>query len=270
MTARPRKIHGVDFSGAVDAGRRIWVASGLIEKRALRIETCRRGEELPGSGRGRDQCLAALREFIRSQRGCAFGLDFPFGLPGALVKDASWEEFVLAFPDRYSTPEEFRDACQRASCGVEWRRAADLESRTPFSPYNLRVYRQTYFGIRELLAPLVRDGSACVPPMQRALPGKPWILEICPASLLKLERLYKPPYKGVGQAHRAARARILSEIEKSVPLSVPSRLRRMLLDDRGGDALDSVIAACGAFRALRNPDGLDADGAYALEGYVYV
>jgi len=135
------RVYGVDFSGAVDAGRRIWIASGVIEKRALRIEECRRGEALPGSGRAREQCLAALREFIRSRRGCAFGLDFPFGLPRALVKEASWEEFVRAFPDRYSTPEEFRDVCQRASCGVELRRATDRESRTPFSPYNLRVYR---------------------------------------------------------------------------------------------------------------------------------
>ncbi len=264
------RVHGVDFSGAVDAGRRIWIASGQIEKRALRIEECRRGEALPGSGRDRDQCLAALREFIRSQRGCAFGLDFPFGLPHALVKEASWEEFVRAFPDRYSTPEEFRDACQRASCGVELRRATDRESRTPFSPYNLRVYRQTYFGIRELLAPLVRDGSASVPPMQPPLPGKPWILEICPASLLKREKLYIP-YKGGSKAHRAARARILMKIEKVVSLFLPSRaLRRSLVDDRGGDALDSVIAACGALRALRNPDGLDVGDGYALEGYVYV
>jgi hypothetical protein len=262
----------VDFSGAVDAGRKIWIASGVIKRGALRIEECYRGEDLPGSGRARDRCLTALLDFIASGRACAFGLDFPFGLPRALVKEESWEDFVLSFPGRYSTPEEFREACHIASGGVELRRATDQESRTPFSPYNLRVYRQTYYGIRDLLAPLLRGRLACVPPMQRPLPGRPWILEICPASLLKRQRLYVP-YKGGSKEHRAARARILKGMEKAVPVGLASSaLRPMVVSDCDGDALDSVIAACGTFRALRNPAGLTAgsNGTYLLEGYVYV
>jgi hypothetical protein len=267
----PRRIHGVDFSGARDAGRKIWIASGVIERGVLRLEECRPAEELAGSGRDRDTCLAALQNFIAGERACAFGLDFPFGLPLALVKEASWEEFVLAFPERYATPEEFRDACQRAAGGVELRRVTDLLSRTPFSPYNLRVYRQTYYGIRDLLAPLIRKRLARVPPMQCPVPGQPWILEICPASLLKRQKLYLP-YKGGSEGHRAARARILREIQTATPVSLASRsFRSMILEDRDGDALDSVIAACGTFRALRHPPGLapELNGAYAVEGYVY-
>jgi len=269
VIARPRTVHGVDFSGAVDAGRRIWIASGVVEGSTLRVEACRRAEGLPGSGRDRDPCLAALQKFVVEQHASAVGLDFPFGLPRALVKARSWEEFVRSFPGRYASPDKFRAACRHASDGVELRRVTDRESRTPFSPYNLRLYRQTYFGIRELLHPLVREHLACVPPMQRLHPGRPWIFEICPASLLKRDQLYFP-YKGRSETHREARARILRRIEKLIPLSFTGEaLRADVIRDPGGDALDSIIAACGTFRALRQP-APRANSAYALEGYVYV
>ena len=266
---RVRRIHGIDFSGAVDAGRRIWIASGVIANGGVRIEECRRAEDQPGSGRHRDRCLVALRDFIAGERDCAFGLDYPFGLPSTLLTEQSWEDFIVSFPQRYASAEAFRKACQARARGAELRRVTDRESRTPFSPYNLRVYRQTYFGIREILHPLVREHLACVPPMQRLLPGRSWIFEICPASLLKREKLYLP-YKGRSERHRAARARILRKMEKLVPLSfLAQALRSALILDPGGDALDSVLAACGVFRALRQP-GAGTDSAYALEGYVYV
>jgi hypothetical protein len=151
------------------------------------------------------------------------------------------------------------------------KRVTDRESHTPFSPYNIRLYRQTYFGIRDLLASLVQDGMANVLPMQTASPDKPWVLEICPASTLKREYLYWP-YKGKSREHREARARIFGAIEQMAPLSVPEALRSVILDDPGGDALDSVVAAVAVFRALRNPAGVLAVGnsVYNLEGYVYV
>jgi hypothetical protein len=105
--------------------------------------------------------------------------------------------------------------------------------------------------------------------MQRLHPGRPWVFEICPASLLKREQLYFP-YKGRSETHREARARILRRMEKLIPLFLPTgALRSAVIRDPGGDALDSVIAACGTFRALRQP-APPTNGAYALEGYVYV
>ena len=49
-------------------------------------------------------------------------------------------------------------------------------------------------------------------------------------------------------------------------------LRRSIIDDPGGDALDSVLAAYTVWKALRNPTFPFPKGwkkAYALEGYVY-
>ena len=271
VPSAPRQVYGIDFSGAAQAGKKIWVAHGVIEGEALHIEDCYRGADLPGSSVGRDRCLAALRDFISKAGTSAFGLDFPFGLPGQLLKESRWEDFILSFADRYTGPEAFRQECRDRAGGKELKRVTDTERRTPFSPYNLRLYRQTYFGIGDVLAPLVRQEAACILPMQPATPGRPWVLEICPASTLKPAGL-NSPYKGNRKEHYAARACILAELEGRVPLSIPASLRLTILDDCEGDALDSVVATLAVFRAVRNPDGILAGSnkAYAIEGYVYV
>jgi hypothetical protein len=269
LVDRPR-IYGVDFSGAANAGAKIWIASGAIEGRTLRMEECIRAEALPGSGRDRGRCLAALRDAIGNQREAAWGLDFPFGLPADLVEDETWEEFLRQFPARYAGAHAFRQACRKAANGREVRRVTDREMRTPFSPYNLRLYRQTYHGIRDVLAPLVATGSACVLPMQPAQPARAWVLEVCPASLLKREDLYVP-YKGRTAAHRANRQRIFKRVKGMEGVAaMASGVREAALEDPGGDALDGVLAALATFRSLREPARLmAADRApYALEGYV--
>jgi hypothetical protein len=146
----------------------------------------------------------------------------------------------------------------------------DLESHTPFCPYNLRVYRQSFFGIRDLLLPLVCDRKACVLPMQTPVPGRPLLLEICPASLLKRENLYSP-YKGKSRRHRVARMRILRWIAKTGTLSLPAEVQSRALHNSEGDALDSILAAFTLLRVLKNTSGLAVanNSAYAVEGHVY-
>jgi hypothetical protein len=271
LPSHPRRIYGVDFSGAAKAGKKIWIATGMIEGDMLHIEACYRAADLRNSGEERNRCLAALRDFVQREADSAFGFDFPFGLPRDLVTKDSWKDFVLSFPDRYASPEEFRETCRQVAGDSELKRATDQESRTPFSPYNLRLYRQTYFGIRDVLAPLVRDQQACVLPMQPALPDQPWVMEICPASTLKRESLNRS-YKGKGPGRYVTRDYILADIERKTPLSIPKPLRSAILEDHEGDALDSVVAASAVFRVLCNPDQLAVGGSdvYALEGYVYV
>jgi len=266
----PRRIYGIDFSGAADAGKRIWIASGTIDSGRLHIDACHRAEALPGSGRERDICLTALRNFIAGEEACAVGLDFPFGLPASLMGTPSWDDFIHSFPNRYPSPQQFREQCVRAVGGGEQKRATDIESRAPFSPYNLRLYRQTYHGIRDVLRPLVQMGQVCVLPMQRAQSGKPWLLEICPASTLKRLDLYVP-YKGATSAHRRARRRILARPQRENGLSFAPALRPVLIGEPGGDALDSVIAAYAAYRAVLGPGLLSAPaiGVYATEGLIY-
>lgn len=268
---RPRRwVCGVDFSGARDAGERIWIARGSIREDALNVSDLFQAKSLPGSGRERGLSHRALAAFIGEQEHGIFGLDFPFSLPRDLVRGKSWEEFVLTFEKAYKSPEDFRELCRSAASGRELRRHTDIESRTPFSPYNLRLFRQTYFGIRDVLATLIKADAACILPMQKPLNGKAWVLEICPASILKRENL-STPYKGRADDRRTARIKILQAIEKRLQLRVTTSVTRSrIAEDSGGDALDSVIAALATFRAFRNSFALDASCPYDREGWVYV
>lgn len=265
-----RYVYGVDFSGARDAGERIWIALGSIREDVLNVADLFQARSLPGSGRGRGLSHRALATFIGEQEDGIFGLDFPFSLPRDLVRGRSWEEFVLTFEEAYKSPEDFRELCRSEAKGRELKRITDIESRTPFSPYNLRLYRQTYFGIRDVLATLIKTDTACILPMHQPLDGKAWVLEICPASTLKRENL-STSYKGRAEVRRAARLMILQAIEEKLQLRVAkSAIRSKIVSDIGGDALDSVIAVLATFKAFRNTFALDAPCPYDIEGWVYV
>lgn len=267
----PERVYGVDFSGAKDAGRKVWIAAGIRDGTTFRLESCRPAESLPNGSRRRNNCYAALRELLVGDTNTAAGFDFPFSLPASLVNEASWEDFVLAFPMRYPDSESFRSACRTKTGGKEYKRRTDTEQQTPFSAYNLRLYKQTYFGIRDVLHPLVRDHHAWVVPMQPAKPGRPWLLEVCPASTLKQEGLYQP-YKGKTRQHRAQRRRLLTSFEDRGLLSIDEDLRAKLVADADADGLDSVVAAIATARVLPELHTLTdvpARNEYALEGYVY-
>ena len=265
-----RAVCGVDFSGAQDAGKKIWIACGDILDDAILISECFPAEDLPGSGQQRDQAIGALRAFIRKKRDCIFGLDFPFGIPRVFVAEESWEEWLGAFPERYTNPEGFRRLCHLASNGKELKRATDVENKTPFSPYNLRLFRQTFFGVKDLLSPLIREKAVCVLPFQKPQGARPWIIEICPASTLKTKNL-SFPYKGSGRDRKVSREKILRAMEKTGVLKVqkPS-MRKRIIENRGGDALDSVIAAYATFKALNHGLTPETSAPYAVEGRVYV
>lgn len=267
----PTTILGIDFSGAVDAGRRVWITEGEIQGNRLKIKKCLRGDELPTSGQDRDRCLQSLQKFISKNSDCAFGLDFSFGLPEALVDERSWSEFILTFPRKYRSAEAFRLRCRAAEVNGELKRLTDRESRTPFCPYNLRIYRQTYYGICKLLFPLVKSGKVCVVPMQPLSPGKAWIFEICPASLLKSISLYQP-YKGKTRNHLHNRRQILKFfLDRKTIFFSGAHLLDRIIHNSEGDALDSLLAAIGTFRTLHRVDSLYPvmNSRYAREGVVY-
>jgi hypothetical protein len=188
---KPRRIFGIDFSGAQDAGKKIWITTGLPAGDGLVVEDCLRERDLPNSGSRTEACLPALVELVRSNQNAVFGFDFPFGLARPLIKEKTWAEWILAFSARFKTPDDFKVKCVSAAGNRELQRHSDYEAYTPFSAYNLRLYKQTYYGISDILAPLVKDNRACVLPFHTPADDKPLILEICPASSLKAHGLYE-------------------------------------------------------------------------------
>ncbi|MCS7261361.1 MAG: DUF429 domain-containing protein [Anaerolineae bacterium] len=268
---RRTRVYGVDFSGAREAGHKIWIAQAVVHQDTLCLERCAAVATLLGVAPQREACLSALCAWIAREQEAVFGLDFPFGLPAPLLEAASWEEFVRTFPERYATPQHFRSACYAAAEGRELKRLTDHENDTPWASYNLRLYRQTFYGISALLAPLVSQGAVSVLPMQRPRSDRAWLIEICPAATLKRHDLYMP-YKGREARHRRARRDILEAVQRLAPLRfADAALQNTIIQDGDGDALDSVIAAWATWRALQRSVELEKPfhPLYVREGYVY-
>jgi hypothetical protein len=269
LTASERRILGIDFSGASDAGRKIWIAEGrsagggapfnLIDLRpACDLE----GGAVPPAG-----AIAALARHIVRAPNTVAGFDFPFSIPAALIEEPSWVDFLRAFPARFPDPDAFRDWALTKANGRELRRAADRAASTPFNSYNLRIYRQTWWGIAALLNPLVTGGAAIVRPYQRPTRrALPILTEACPACSLKSIGFY-PPYKGRSATHRRNRQAVVKTLIARGHLAPPpSKLRRIMIDNVGGDALDAVVAALAAAEIdVRH----DVDQTEMLEGRIY-
>ncbi|MBN2109482.1 MAG: DUF429 domain-containing protein [Methanosarcinaceae archaeon] len=265
------RIYGVDFSGSETACKKIWISEAVSEDKSLRVlSSCPLKDIVPGKNRDRDTCLAALRSLISGNADAVFGMDFPFSLPQELLFTGDWTSFVAGFARRYPSPEIFRSEMRRNSpLQKELKRRTDTEVRAPFCVYNLRLYRQTYYGIRDVLLPLLMEDSARMIPMQEPVEGKPWLMEICPASTLKSEGLYIP-YKGRSAREKESREYILKMMEERGVI-VTSTIRDLLISNPGGDALDSMLAAFAAARAV---PGLEEKmgslpPAYYLEGYTF-
>ena len=243
-----KRVAGVDFSCAREAGKNIWIAEGVVTGAGVKIESLSRAADLPGGKTAFAPAMAALVEQVSTLTDHVVGFDFPFSLPARLVAEADWPSFVRGFASDFHTSDSFREFCRARTGGREYKRATDTEARVPWCVYNLRLYRQTWAGIRQVLHPLIEDDRARIIPIQKPLAGKPVIAEICPASTLKAEGLYVP-YKGRGEDFQRARELILRQMTRRGLLSpVRGRLRDMILNNPGGDALDAVLSAIAAAR----------------------
>jgi hypothetical protein len=268
VTAK-RRPFGIDFSGARLAGKAIWIAEGRLEGQGcVTLIDCYPAMALPESGVDRAPALAALRRLIAATPDGIFGCDFPVGLPRDLLQGVDWKSFIASFGQRHEHADAFRDACRRIAKGREIRRDSDRLAKTPFCAWNLRLYRQTYHGLADIVAPLHREGHASIVSIEPPHPERAWIAETCPASVLKFLGLYRP-YKGRDSSARRMRGDIVTALVDRRFLSKLRKAQRdRLVDDQGGDALDSVIACLAAASALRQLDGRMSE-TDRLEGRVF-
>ena len=264
-----RRYLGVDFSGARNAGNTIWIAEGSDAGGRLAIDDLRRACDLPGGAVDRETALHALRDHLAGQHGAVVGLDFPFSLPDRLVDAPDWPIFAGGFAARYPEPALFREDCRRRSGGLELKRRTDRETRTPFCAYNLRLYRQTYWGIARILAPLAEDPRIGIATVLDRPYARCTLAETCPASSLKRLGLYRP-YKGRGDGLREWRAAILDRLLKE-DVVCDGALRETAIADTGGDGLDAIIAAATMWRIARDSekDLTARDRIDALEARVF-
>lgn len=256
-------VLGVDFSGARDAGRKIWIAAGYAAGRTVTIHRLTRAADLLGGVTAREPALAALRVYLAAQPpGTIIGCDFPFSLARAAIPYPTWDAFAAHFAADYPTPDRLF-AAGRTLTAV---RVTDRVAKTPFAPHNLRLYRQTYYGIRDLLHPLAAADRARIVPMQPYDPAYPTLIEICPASTLKRLSLYTA-YKGRARDYEQARRFLLADLADH-GLIVPDALAETAVANADGDALDALIAALAAGHALPALTEYN-DAQTRLEGRVY-
>lgn len=253
---------GIDFSGAKDAGRKIWIAEGVAAKDGLAVLSLIQASELPDSGADRAEALAALTQHIKGRGRSIVGIDAPNSLPRSFAPDG-WAPWFAGFAAAHASAEHFREACREATGGKESKRSCDVTAKTPFAAWNLRLYRQTWHSLVGLYAPLLAASAVTVAPFQRDDGKRPRLAEICPASTLKRLGLYGS-YKGRQFADE--RRRLVREIVERALLQLPRRLSERAIEDRGGDALDAVIALATAMRCRPQIARHDSTS----EGEVYV
>jgi len=275
-TTGRRRIYGIDFSGAQDAGRNVWLASATRREGTLLVEGCFPGEALPGSAADREECLPALRSFLAGADEAIIGMDVPFGLPAELVDEGTWPAFAQAFPNDAAGPTEWAEACRdRAETldrdRVELKRATDDETGAPFSPYNLRMRSSTYYAISSVLAPLVQADAASVLPMLPPNPGVAWLVEACPAVTLDRLGLDAEGYKNDDEAAEERRAEIVDSLVAG-PATIAPDVRESAIAEPDGDALDAVLAAVGVTMALERGEPTSpgtVDARTRIEGKIY-
>lgn len=258
----PTTCIGLDFSGGANAGEKIWVA--LVQRTATGIHVSEliHAADLPGGGVDRKSALSALLVWLRQFPDAAIGCDFPFALTSDALSGESWESWLLNIETRFPDADAFRAAYPEA------KRATDLAAKVPFAPLNLRLYRQTFHGLRDVLAPLVRDGARVIP-FHDPQPDKTWLLEVCPASLLKRQQLYWS-YKGKSTVQATNRFSILEAIVDKSGVVVPPNLAEIAIANPEGDALDAIISALIVAQVLNTPEQLEARNELARsEGRVY-
>jgi Protein of unknown function (DUF429) len=236
-------VLGVDFTSAPGPRKAITVARCTLNGSSLSLQAI---DEL------RD--FDAFESLLREPGPWIGGFDFPFGLPAELLRDLGW-------PTDWTKLVGFCAALSRQ----EWRgildgyrttrpvgrkyahRATDhpAGSSSPMKLVNPPVALMFHEG-----APRLADAGVHVPELadgdrkRIALEAYPGLLA---RSIVGRESYKSDTPSKQNPARRAARARII----RSLSLDAPLKLRRMLLKDGSGDALDAVLCAVQAAGASR-------------------
>jgi len=274
---RVQTVVGVDFSGARSAGRFIWLATAHVHRRPVLV-SLQRCDRLCGTAE-RGPVLSFLVERIRASQATLWAVDCPFGFP-IEVPGGPWSaqfRYLRTWgDDAYGAGLDCLAIARRSGLPQHVKRLTDKEAKAPFDVYHYRIIYQTFFGMRRLIDPLRRDADTALLPFQYAkLPRAARVLvEACPASTLKRLRLpyqrYKQPAGGpLTRARRRNRHRILAGLAPLV--QVDPQFRRLIMRDPGGDALDAVIAAAGAWQSFHATDhaAVARHHRYPREGRLY-
>lgn len=264
-----QKIIGIDFSGAKDAGRNIWISIGTESSGTLQISSCEQAANFFKCGKDKYTVYDELVDWIDSLQNATIGIDFPFSVPQVVVKvvfnENSWEGFVNSNTWSRMGPERFRKQC--ASFSNSELRDTDAIHRADF-PHSIRVYKQTFYGIKDILQPLLQYDVSVAPMVKSS--RNTTILETYPAATLAREdNLFATRYKNRSST-RPRRKHNAQELSRLNDLDLRGISTSKIVDDRAGDAMDSIVAALATFRASNSSSPFKITPRNPLEGHIYV
>ena len=267
MTSSNPDVVGINFSGAQDAGRYIWLAEGTISSGVLSISCCKQASDIFGKS-DKSPVFKDLVNWIDSLTTTTVGIDFPFGVPEVVVKTmfnaSSWSEFVDNQRWSKLAPDQFRQRCKDFANSEL--RDTDAMHRAD-CPHSIRMYKQTFHGIRDLLSPLL-DRNVSVAPMVNN--GNPTILETYPAATLAREDdLFAARYKNYSSPRNRMK-RNVQALSSLQDIDVSTISNNKIIDDKRGNALDSIVAALATFRAVNKSNPFGVSPQTPIEGYIYV
>ena len=234
-------LHGVDFSGADGGGAA-----------KIRIAERESGPRSAVSMRGkidRNGLRKAILETASDGRQHLWRIDAPFGLPaecfgserpqGMADGPLTWRS-IAGWMAGFESAREWRGAMRDMS-RREPKRICDREFKTPLAPMNLRVFKQTFTVIKEILLPLA-DAGIAIEPVSMPADGaaRVRVCEGCPASVLQRRGWPAKGYKGGGEPPRVRREEIIRLLRKD-GLEIPSQVAVDAIHDAEGDVLDALI-----------------------------
>jgi len=259
-------IYGVDFSAsAAHSGHRTWLTKAEPRSNGtLRVEWVKCATDaLSESLVRREETLPELVDFLGAKEKAVVGLDFPFSLSKDIIDEffeaEDWEAFVQEFPNEWESPAEMFHAVNDTA--LETARKTD-EANDGQDPTGWRIKTQTYYGIRDVLSPLVDDDSH-VGSLREAA-GGPTLLETYPAAVFSSLDLHREGYKDVPEESREKRTENLRGLQYR-GVFVPDDYAEVARHN--DDALDSLASAFGAWRACTDENGTEETD---IEGRIYV
>lgn len=272
---------GIDIATGNKACKNSWLTELYYKNDSLIIEKCVSLQQL-STCKTMEEGFAWLVSYLTQQENTVIGIDASFSIPAELIDEAYWSSWLKGFSEKYPDASTFRqklktltrekqpEAAMRQP--VELKRLTDKVARTPYSPYNLRHYRQCFHTIANLLYPLAVTHQAYIWPLHQPTSysqSAPLILEVCPASWLKAKRLYQP-YKGSSTEAKDQREWLLGMLSECFVLAINNEQYTSILQNKGGDALDSLLAALIVWQSSQQSEqvqalGLFPDEAAALE-----
>ena len=248
-------IIGVDFSGAGDGSTKgkTWFTKGRSDGKALRIDAC--------DSISRDGLEKRLK---RLPSGAVVAMDFPFSVPIAFSEYLGHSRSEM--PTLWDAVKEMDlDEFKRESRDFsEFLRIGDLDhsNAQPCLHYGRPIMVNMTLCGMQMLHRLYETGRFEVPPLPSCASKLPVLLEVMPGAALKTFRLPSTNYKDGKNAtdrenRRSTRIDILKKLEDHSGVRLPNLqdVWSKCVENTGGDALDSLVAATVATRwAQRKSD----------------